>query len=202
MDRQEIEAQVKAACDAGNYERAATLTLEGYGTELLSFLIARLRNHDDGQEAFSMFVEDLWTGLPGFEFRASVRTWAYTLARNAANRFATGPARRRERNLTFTQNAELSHLAERIRSSTGKHRQTEVRDRVRALREQLDPEDQTLLILRIDRGMAFRDLASVMSGGVLEGDALRREAARLRKRFERVKSELKALAKAEGLLSD
>ena len=54
--------------------------------------------------------------------------------------------------------------------------------------------------------MAWRDLAIVMStGGYLpadsiDEDALARETARLRKRFERVKSELKRLAKEAGLL--
>lgn len=200
IERAELEAQIRAACDEQRYDRGATLTLEHYGDELLSFLIARLRDQDAGQEAFSMFVEDLWVGLPKFEFRASVRTWAYTLARNAANRYASSPARRRDRNLTFTRHAEVSQMVERVRSQTAAHQRTEVKDRLRALRDELDPDDQTLLILRIDRNLAWRELAQVMSGGEPDADGLKREAARLRKRFERVKAELKARARAEGLL--
>lgn len=201
MEREQVEAEVKAACEAKELDRAATVAIEHFGEELLSFLIARLRNYEDGQEAFSMFIEDLWVGLPGFQFRSSFRTWAYTLARNAANRYASAPARRRERNLTFTKHASISRMVERARSATSSHRRTEVRDRVRELRERLDPDDQTLLILRVDRDMAFRDIAEVMSGPGTTSDALTREAARLRKRFERVREELKRIAKAEGLIS-
>lgn len=74
------------------------------------------------------------------------------------------------------------------------------------MREKLPADDQALLVLRVDRKMAWRDLAIVMStGGYLpadsiDEDALARETARLRKRFERVKSELKRLAKEAGLL--
>ena len=95
----------------------------------------------------------------------------------------------------------LSELVERVRSATQIHQRTEVKDRVRALREQLDPDDQMLLILRVDRGMAWRDLAIAMAGDAdLDDTAIDREAARLRKAFERVKTELKAMAEKEGLL--
>jgi RNA polymerase sigma-70 factor (ECF subfamily) len=74
------------------------------------------------------------------------------------------------------------------------------------VREQLEPDDQMLLILRVDRQLEWRDLALVMSTrdhcptARLDDAALDREAARLRKRFERVKAELKDLAQEAGLL--
>ena len=49
--------------------------------------------------------------------------------------------------------------------------------------------------------MAWRDIAITMSGDAdLDDDAVSRESARLRKTFERVKSELKRMAEEEGLL--
>jgi RNA polymerase sigma-70 factor (ECF subfamily) len=198
----EVERAIRAAADAHDFQAAATHALEAYGQEILSFLIARLRATSDGQEAFSIFAEDFWKGLPGFGFRCSVRGWMYTLGRNAANRYATSPQERRGRNLTLAGRESLSALVDRVRTDTQVHRRTEVKDKIRALREQLDPDDQTLLILCVDRSLPWRELAMVMheSGEQLQGEALDREAARLRKRFERVKAELKELAKREGLL--
>jgi RNA polymerase sigma-70 factor (ECF subfamily) len=197
----ELEPKIQQAWTAGDFEAAATVVLEGYGDEILSFLIARLRNPSDGQEAFAMFAEDLWTGLPKFGWRCSMRTWAYTLARNAANRYASAPARKGARNLTLSGPGRLSQLVERVRSATHVYQQTAVKDRVRALREQLDPEDQMLLVLRIDRGMAWRDLAITMAGDAdLDDASIERESVRLRKAFERVKTELKRMAEADGLL--
>ena len=146
MDRERVEQEAKAACDQRDYEHAATVLLEHYGDELLSFLIARLRSEADGHEAFSLLAEDLWLGLPGFQWRSSARTWAYALARNAASRHARAPHRRGERNLTLSRHARLSQIVDGVRSRTQVHRRTETKDRLRALRERLDRDDQMLLV--------------------------------------------------------
>jgi RNA polymerase sigma-70 factor (ECF subfamily) len=205
-EREAREAAIKAACDAGDYEQALTILLQTYGEELLSFLISRLGDVSHAEDAFSMLAEDLWVSLPKFEFRSSVRTWAYTVTRHVAARYARAPGRRKDRNLTLSRNVQLSRLVEELRTRTELYRRTEVKDEVRALREKLDPDDQMLLILRVDRQLPWRDLALVMSTGddptaaTPASAELDREAARLRKRFERVKDELKRLAKEAGLL--
>jgi len=197
----EAEQRIRSAWEAKDFDAAATLTIESYSDEIMTFLGTRLRSMSDGQEAFSMFAEDLWIGLPQFGWRCTMRTWAYTLARNAANRYATAPHKRAERNLTLSATGRLSALVEQVRTATHIHQRTDVKDRFRALRERLEPEDQLLLILRIDRDMAWRDIALAMSGDVnLDEDAISRESTRLRKTFERVKAELKQMAQAEGLL--
>ena len=198
----ELDCTVREACQANDFRCAATTALESCGTDVLSFLIARLRNRNDAEEAFSMFTEDLWKGLPDFGFRCSVRAWLYTLARNAANRQATQPHNRPARNVSLQEQQWLSAAADRARSTTHLHKRTDVKEKVRALRDRLSLEDQTLLILHVDRGMQWRELAMVMheDGERLQGEALTRETARVRKRFERVKAELRELALAEGLL--
>ena len=199
------EAEIKAACDASDHEAAVTILLQTYADELLSFLIARLGDRSHAEDAFSVLAEDLWLSLPKFQFRSSVRTWAYTVARHVAARYARAPARKKDRNLTLSKHAKLSQLVEELRTRTEAYRRTDVKSQARALREQLEPDDQILLTLRVDRGMPWRDLAMVMSAGdpnLAEVDeaALDREAARLRKRFERVKGRLRELAREDGLL--
>ena len=200
-DRAEFEQTVRAACEAGSFEVETTRALEGYSPEIISFLHARLRSPSDTEEVYSLFAEDLWNGLPGFAWRCSLRTWAYTLARNAAHRFKAAPHNRRERNLTLSRPGRLSGLIESERTRTQLHQRTEVKDQSRALREQFAPDDQMLLILRVDRDMAWRDIAMTMSGDVdLDDEAATREAARLRKSFERLKSELRRAAEQAGLI--
>jgi RNA polymerase sigma-70 factor (ECF subfamily) len=88
-----------------------------------------------------------------------------------------------------------------VRRQTAMIQQTAVKDRFTQLREALDPEDQELLILRVDRSMEWADLARVMSDrDDLDGEELKRESARLRKRFQSVKDKLRELAVREGLL--
>jgi len=111
------------------------------------------------------------------------------------------PHRIGARNLSLSQLDGVSAVVQRLRSATDACQRTEVKDRFRLLREQLDDEDQTLLILHVDRGLSFRDLAIAMSGDTsLDAPAIDREAARLRKAFERLKGELRRLAKRDGLL--
>jgi len=196
------EQAVRAAFDAQDLDLAATRAFEAYGPEVLSFLVARLRSHSDAEEAFSMFAEDLWKGLPGFGFRCSVRGYMYTLARNAANRWATSPHNRRERNLSMSGQSSLSNMVEHSRTATELHRRNDVKDRVRALRDALPEQDQLLLLLHVDRALPWREIALVLHEGpdALDEDGVTRESARQRKRFERLKAELRELAVKAGLL--
>lgn len=204
-DDLELEARIERACRAGDHANAATLAVEHYGGEILAFLIARMRSTSDGEEVFAAFAEKLWVGLPSFEWRCSLRSWAYRLARNAGNDYAGAAHNRPGRHVPVSQVATLSAAVERVRTTTALYRRTDAKDRVRALREALSPDDQMLLVLRVDRGMDFRELAAAMVDGVdgsemLDDDALDKSAARLRKRFERVKERLRELARADGLL--
>ncbi|MET0285349.1 MAG: hypothetical protein ABW352_12795 [Polyangiales bacterium] len=194
------EKFIQEACLNREFELAITRAFEAYGSEILSFLCARLRSRGDGEEAFSMFAEDLCQALPSFEFRCSVRGYLYTVARNAGNRLASQPYHQRERNLPVHES--ISVLTARARTETQAHQRTENKDRVRGLREKLDEPDQMLLILHVDRALPWDEIALIMheQGDALEAEALARESARLRKRFERVKTQLRTLAKQEGLL--
>jgi len=189
------------ACEAKAFDRATRLALEAYGKEILSFLYSRVRNPSNAQDAFSTFAEDIWTGFPGFGFRCSVRTWMYTVARNAAARIMASPEQRAARNLAISNVGEISELVARLRTETDAFQRTDVKDRFAALRDQLSSDDQMLLILRVDRGLSFRELALAINGDTeLDDAAIVREAARLRKAFERVKVELRVLAEQAGLL--
>jgi RNA polymerase sigma-70 factor, ECF subfamily len=195
------EQAIRETFEARQLDEAARGALEAYGDEILSFLVSRLPAGSDAREVFSMFAEDMWTGLPGFAWRCSLRTWLYVLARNAASRYMLSPQHKPARHLALSQVDAVSVLVDRLRSATHVYQQTAVKDRVRLLREQLDEEDQTLLILRVDRGMSFRDLAIAMGRDENLDDAtIAKEAARLRKAFERIKGQLRELADRAGLL--
>ena len=64
-----------------------------------------------------------------------------------------------------------------------------------------DPDDQSLLVLRLDRKMRWEDIAHIFLGGEPDAAAVTRESARLRKRFAQVKSVLREKAQAAGLTS-
>ena len=189
--REEVEAEIRRCCAAGDWSAAATEALRGYGPEVLGFLHAAL-GEADAREAFSLWSESLWRGLPGLRWESSFRTWAYALARAAVGRLLRDPARR-GRLVRISQVPEALERAEPARTLTQPHLRTDVKTRVRHLREEFDPEDQMILTLRIDRGMSWRDIALVLGGAEAPEVDLARRSALLRKRFERLKVRLRAL---------
>lgn len=191
----DLEAELARRLASRQLKEAASLAIEGYGPEVLNFLEAMLRDHADSGDAFAQACEDLWRGLPRFEGRSSLKTWFYTLARHAASRLRHSARHHRQAALS-----EITDLADRIRSSTRPHLQTEVKTGLAAIRAALDEEDRMLLVLRVDRGMSWNDVARVMASED-EGDAqLARVAARLRKRFQAVKQTIRERALASGLI--
>lgn len=195
MEAVDVEAGLVELVRAGSFERAATDALDRYGAELYGFLIGEM-GESDAPEVFAQLCEDLWKGLPSFGFRCSVRTWLYVLARHAASRFRRSPWQRKR-----TSDSRLEAVIDHGRSRTAPWQRTEVKDRWRELRESLAPDDRALLVLRVDRNLSWEDCARV----TLESDAaddaeITREAARLRKRFQLLKDDLRARAKAAGLV--
>jgi hypothetical protein len=71
-------------------------------------------------------------------------------------------------------------------STSARSRASDARSCCRTeIRRQLDEDDQTLLVLRVDRDLAWRDIAIVFLGEAADADAITRKAAMLRKQFER-----------------
>jgi RNA polymerase sigma-70 factor, ECF subfamily len=192
------EADIRDARQAGDLAGAATRAIETYGPEVLGFLVTSLRDEDAASEVFSQTCEDLWTGIKRFEGRSSFRTWFYVLARHAASRFRRAPHRRGR----HAGVSALTGAAERVRSQTLPHLRTEVKDHVAAIRESLPEEDRALLVLRVDRAMSWNDIARVFSPEDDSVETVARVAARLRKRFQLLKDEIRARAREAGLLQD
>lgn len=198
-DERSVEPELRALCDAGRHDEAVTRLLRAYGAELYGFLLAMHRG-DVGAagDVFSAVGERLWRGLPGFHWRSTARGWAYVVARNASLDHLRGEARRRHEPLTSSVASELAAAA---RTATRTMDRTDARDAVAHLRDQLAPDDRALLVLRLDRGLAWDELARVFLAVDAPADAaVKREAARLRKRYQLVKQRLARAARELGLV--
>jgi RNA polymerase sigma-70 factor (ECF subfamily) len=176
----------------GDLHGAAEAVIRDYGPQILGYLVSVLRNDGDAADVFSQFTEDLWRGLPGFRGECPLRVWAYRLAWHAAARHLRDPYRARGRRLETT---ELSRVADEVRSSVLLGRGEARRRGIDRLREKLAPDEQSLLVLRLDRGLSWREVATVLAQ---DGEDV--DEAVLRKRFERLKDRLARMAHDEGLL--
>lgn len=191
---------MRRAWTAGDARGAVTAILAEYGPEIRGWLVGVFPDADDASDVFSAFTERLWATFARFGWRCSVRTWAYTIARSAAIDHQRGRARRVRRSVPLSS-PEAATLAARARTATPASRKTANRMAIARLRDQLPTQDRMLLVLRIDRQLGWDDLARVFLDEPDPAAAdLKREAARLRKRFQLIKQRLLALARGAGLV--
>lgn len=183
-----LDDDVAALLSRGAVDEAATLALARLGPAILGYLTS-LHPEDDAEDVFSAFAEDLWQGLPGFRFECSLRAWAFRLAWHASARSRRDLWRRRGERLPTSAASRLAASIAASQLPGGR------KDALRQLREGLDPEDRTLLALRLDQELEWDEVALVLSA---DGPPV--SAATLRKRFERVKDRLARQARDLGLL--
>jgi RNA polymerase sigma-70 factor (ECF subfamily) len=188
----QVEAQIGALLDAGQLREAAALTVQEIGRPVLMYLIKFLQDQDAAHEVFARSCEKLWKGIAGFRRECAMSTWFHQIAWNAARDYRTEARHRRERRL---ESGELEKIVTEVRTRTLRYLRTEARDKFAKLREQLDAEDRSLLVLRVERGMSWNEVSMVMSE---TGRSVDERV--LRKRYERLKNRLRRLAKQEGLL--
>jgi RNA polymerase sigma-70 factor (ECF subfamily) len=198
------EEVMRAAWAAGDFEGVTTAALRQYGPELFGFLVSMNLDYDAASDAFALFSEKLWRTLPRFEWSCSLKAWCYRLARNAAIDVHRAGNRRRYTGLSSAPG--VSEVAAHVRTSTMSALRTAKRSALERLREELSEEDRAILVLRVDRELGWDEVALVLAAGsedddrALDGAALKKEAARLRKRFQLVAERLRALAKERQLL--
>ncbi len=224
--RAELERAIRRHFEQKDFTAAVSEALRGYGPEVFEFLIALHRDEEDASEVFSVFAEGLWRGIAAFEWKSSFRTWAYVIARRASARYRKSSRDRAARFSAIPEGSQLSLLAQQVQSETLSYLRPQRRERLVELRDSLPKKDQALLMLRVDRELSWNDLARVLYDGegdfedeglasalrevrasrppgsepTLEGEALIREAARLRQRFQMVKAKLYEMARREGLV--
>lgn len=187
----ELEADLRVVWQSGDRAALVTRVIQGYGREILSYLLATLRGDGEAGDAFSQFSLNLWEAAPSYRGDAAFRTWAYALARHAAGRVIRERGRQR-RQVALSSVPEIEGLVAQVRSETATYLRTGTRDRVARLRDGLEPDDQLLLILRVDRGFSWPEVAQVMAE---DGESQERKIVSLRKRFERLKERIRKLAR-------
>jgi RNA polymerase sigma-70 factor, ECF subfamily len=185
-DGVDIEARVASLLAGGEFRGAATEVIRGYGPRALGYLHRLLGNETDAADAFSLFAEQVWRGMPNFEGRSSVKTWAFKAAWSAAMKVRDDAWRRLREDLP---SSAASHLAEEIRTNTAVRFES-LRQELEVLRAELTAEDQTLLALRLDQELTWEEVAEVLS---IEGRVV--DAVTLRKRYERIKGRLATILK-------
>ncbi|HLL85124.1 MAG TPA: sigma-70 family RNA polymerase sigma factor [Longimicrobium sp.] len=190
-ERARAEVVIHGLCLRGELNRAIEAALGLYEKPIRALVYALVRAPDLADDAFATFREHLVKGLPKFEWRSSLRTWMFRVARNAAYRVLDSNNRSEE------SIDEMESLrAPGDRTGTDPWRKTENKNWLRSLVDMLPEEDRLLLNLRVYQRLEWLDVARVMLLEEEPGEeALRKKAATLRHRYIRVRDELMKLAR-------
>jgi RNA polymerase sigma-70 factor (ECF subfamily) len=184
----------------GDVGRAVVDVLRAHGPEVMGFLVGVLRSEHDADDVFSAVSTRLWRSLGSFEWRCTLRTWIYVIARREIARYRSSNRRFLDGRVPIS---EIEDVVKAITSEAHRtHRSTARSDRLASLRDELSEDDRALLVLRVDRALPWEDvaLAFVEDPESASPADLQRESARLRKRFQLVKSKLATRAREEGLV--
>lgn len=200
MVNRDGDAAIRKRCDAGDVAGAVNEALLVLGPEIYGYLVAVHKDEDDAGDAFARMSERIWRGLPRFQWECSLRTWAYRIARSASVDVFRGKGAIGRRAVPLSDCPEVAAMAERVRTDTAAYLRTGPREAIAELRRSLPEQDQTLLILRLDKKLSFLDIARVFAEDGTETAVLTRESARLRKRFQLARQRLLDLGRRHGLL--
>jgi RNA polymerase sigma-70 factor (ECF subfamily) len=184
----DFDARFEEATAMKDWDAAATLLINHFGPRIHGYLRAVLRDEDLADDVFQAWAENAWKGLPSRRPEANLKAWTYRVAWNAATRtFRDGYQRRRERFAT----SMASRLAESIALASRAASMARKQDRLERLRAELSPEEQSLLTLKLDRGLSWEEVAEVMAeeGAAPNETALRKRFQRLRERLAKLLSE-------------
>lgn len=189
LDREpaDLEGTVKALLAHGNVAEAVTLVIRECGDGVRGDLRGMLKDEDDVKDAFSEWSQRVLRGLPGFEFRCSLRTWCARLAVNVSLNFREDAWHRKVRRF---ESGEASGLAQSTHGSSNRRRIL-----LRELRKELDLRERTLLYLRADLELPWNQIAEVLTR---QGDPV--DAGTVSKRFERLKAKIARLARRRHLV--
>jgi RNA polymerase sigma-70 factor (ECF subfamily) len=189
------EMAVREALARDDVREAVESTLALYGAEVFGFMTGVVDDPVMARDVYVRFAERMWRAVGRFRWHCSLRTWCYALARSEmARRRAEPPrsARVPSARATLTAGPDVDSLSACTMAGGT------LRGRVDILRSELVPEDRELLVLRVDRGFSWRDMALTILDNVSE-DEIERESARLRLRFVAVKEQLARAAAAHGI---
>jgi RNA polymerase sigma-70 factor (ECF subfamily) len=199
MTRPMDEALLREHHQAGRHHDLVTTILRELGPHLLGFARSRLHDTTVADDAYASFCLDLWRSMGSFRGQCSFEAWSYLLLRNAVHRTLKRQVRPRRQELGLSQLSEIPELLALVKTTLdGTHAASG--DSFASLRAQLDEEEQTLLVLRVDRDLSWKDVALVFLGEQADEAELVRESAKLRQRFQALKVKLARMAKAAGLL--
>jgi RNA polymerase sigma-70 factor (ECF subfamily) len=154
--------QALVASWRGGDERAATVLVERHAGALSRY-ITSLGERESVEEVVQDTFVRAFSSLDSFRGESSLRTWLFTIARRLV--VDRRRAARRRRDVHPLDEADAASEFTALDGLIAEEAEQRVREAV----ERLSPTQREVFLLRVNEGMAYRDIAEVV--GTTEGAA-------------------------------
>jgi DNA-directed RNA polymerase specialized sigma24 family protein len=182
-----VDAEAQRLALDGREREAADLLLSHLSSEIRSFLHRMLSDVVLVDEAHRATGERLPQEIPHLLTECSPRSWSYIVARREASRCRT----RRAAGSGHEMAAKplQTGVLPMGNTSTIDTVSTTCRDELEQLRASLSDEERDLLLLRVEYGFAWKEVAcAFLEDDESDPDTILEEAARMRQRFRDIRS--------------
>jgi RNA polymerase sigma-70 factor (ECF subfamily) len=192
----DAERAVLEEAARGDFNAAVERAVRLFGPGVSRYLLGAIGERADAEDAFGEWQLALIDALPRFEQRATLRTFLFALARHAAAH-AIDARRRRTAMRADVGTSRLCGIAQEVFVETLRHLPPALEQQALTANADLDAEERGLLVLYAGQELSWKEVVAVLGVDGAEPGA---EAARLRKRFERLKEKLRERAARDGLV--
>jgi RNA polymerase sigma-70 factor (ECF subfamily) len=158
METAEFNANLHAARN-GSVDAFATI-FEAFRPVVFSVALRLVGSAEADDVVMDTYIK-AWKALPGFDARASVKTWLFRITHNCALDHLRSRRRLREEPLPEFEDGEPIGLP--LEGEPGPDEQvmrSELGQRIEQGMQQLPPVMRTTLLLRFADGLSYRDIAT------------------------------------------
>jgi RNA polymerase sigma-70 factor, ECF subfamily len=151
------DAELMELVRAERRDEAIALLLPAFRRKVFGLAYSFLRDRDAAEDVTQEVFIKVWRALPGFDGRASLSTWIYTIARNAS--LSALRARRPQSSLSDPQVMEAVESANAVPSADV------VADRAAILRlvDQLPAKQRQVVMLFYMEAQSYEEVAAMLA---------------------------------------
>ena len=170
-----LDAELEAMPVLSERREELAEVFEDYAPAVTSFFARRGFGPEDCRDLTQETFLKAFRGLPRFRKEAELRTWVLRIAANVwKNALRSSQAEKRSAAKTVSLE-EIQSLAKPLARVAAPHREgrpsgpldrvirSEEQRMLRAAMEELPPKMRRCVLLRVDRGLKYREIASLMS---------------------------------------
>ena len=149
---------IKKACrgDGGACEEI----YKGYSGLVFSVALRITADRSDAEEVAQETFIKVFSALPDFRFRSSIKSWIYRIAVNTALNFMRGEAKKRQKKVTYDDDIFTPQKGNNPASGLERKENEKA---VRTLLGRLNPDFRACIVLRDIEGLSYKEISSVLN---------------------------------------